>query len=118
MPRGAKTPRTPLSLLKRRLFQRGRRAKLLQDELSDAVPASDVEVEGAQVEEQDHDIAAEVPVDDASADVDAMLQGKAGTRGHPPIGAIGNPDLKVCLNTDPFTRAHDDLFSREEVETR
>ena len=63
-----------------------------EDELSDSIPNIDLEVMVVVVEEEDVNDTTVVGVDDASADIDGKLAGKAATRGYAAVGSWGNGD--------------------------
>ena len=63
-----------------------------EDELSNSIPNVDLEVVVVVVEEEDINDVTVVGVDDASANIDGKLAGKAATRGYVAVGSWGNGD--------------------------
>lgn len=78
----------------------------LQDELGDAVADVDLELAIAKIEEDDADLAAVIGVDDAGADVDAVLDGEAGARGDAAVAAGRDAQAQPRLDDGAAARRH------------
>ena len=112
---GAKTPAAARSVLKHIHLDGVGIADLLQDELRNTIARRYLEIDQAEVEDDDPDNAAVIGVDDTAADVDTMPQRETRTRSYAPIAPQGNPDLEAGRNAGARPRGDDDRLGGAKV---
>merc|ERR1711942_468479 len=88
---------------------------LLEDELGDAVSATNVEGRVAKVEKQHHHVTAVIFVDDTGADVNAVFGRQTRSRSHASVCSVGNLDLDIGFDASPFAGFDDHVLGGVQI---